>query len=1079
MSASNAIEHATHATLAKCLEMDSPLPEHMVVAVEYAQEKKGRRYAVIRGDDDGSAYDAVLEYLASHSDASSRSNGAEYALHEVVRAGLPRRVMFDIDYNSPVSLEQLKSDARLLQEAYARAFESYDNPWEIDLSVKSFALTVSDSAAPFKGFHLLHTRVVMPAASVARIYALIKEILEETPAGRALAAVLDPKPATDTFNMRLYGSPKFVRQPRKKAVLVRQKRLLDEEDSVYFEPNESMRDYVIQPAPGLSSDPSDYCIYEVALHADDEQTTIRKGDALDLSDAALARLSSCELLNGWEPRGEVKSGEIVKGDRKTTWWRLDLTLTSGQRHECSVCKRVHEHRTDYLWLTGEGLVDASKPIYIRCRARVQTAEEKAVKNHRYNVVQELPGTQALGQQTKPSLVAPVLTYAFSFEGYTGKALKTPLTAFLAPQRLAHVAAIDALDRSAETKRNAKAQLNSDLATAVAHQITVMERAQEAQTEETNPLLDALAELKKKGADYSIYGQRDFDDLDTRVYQSEYEMLCAIHCNAWTHDREGAAFWDEGRWEPKTWDEQRIKDKREQMRFRIASGAHYSGKAFWRMITRAYARNSPTSFTPHPLGRSAVGLPSPSIWRMGRGINNYEGLRAVNEIVSAHGSPRQVLAQAEHLATFEHFLRTQIAGEGDEYYRYLMGWLASAMQRPHEKIGVALLIRGPMGCGKSLLVNLLKRIVPHASVVTNKGLATLTDKFNTDLDNRTLYMFGEVPEARRVTHEQVAALKTIITDDTLHIEYKNQTIVQKKQYLNLIVCSNMLNCISTSEGDRRWCVLNTPFPVHDKDDFEYWERVWPLFTSDTAFAASIQQMLLNYDLGVPGSFSAWNAKEYPKSEALQVTRNELPIVNYALKYPNLRQRVTSYLENCGGYEADRPATLRDIVVCHRMDEGDSARGDSAEQQEKDLYYAMCNVPQIAQRFAFHPDNNGGRLARMDATGREEVLKHAIVWGVEDGSRTDEEGATGTLGGHIASAAVRERDAAMVEMVKMMKAAGMDVSKFVTQFPALGEGPERYDSMGRAALRALLKERGVAYSGSDSVAALRARARSSSE
>ena len=110
-----------------------------------------------------------------------------------------------------------------------------------------------------------------------------------------------------------------------------------------------------------------------------------------------------------------------------------------------------------------------------------------------------------------------------------------------------------------------------------------------------------------------------------------------------------------------------------------------------------------------------------------------------------------------------------------------------------------------------------------------------------------------------------------------------------------------------------------------------------------------------------------------------------------------------------------------------------------------------------------------MTRITAAGRQEVLKLAIVWGEDDSAQTNEAAE--------ASTAVRDRDAAMLEMVKMMKAAGMDVSKFVTQFPALGEGPERYDSMGRAALRALLKERGVSYSGSDSVAVLRARARSS--
>jgi len=1062
MSAANAINHPIHTSLAKCLELDSPCPEHVVVAIEYAEGAMGRRYATITGDDDGDAYTCLLEYLASRYDKSSRSNGPEYAVHEVVRTGLPRRVMFDIDYKAPVSLEQLKADVQLLQDAYAKAFESYDNPWEIDLSPASFTLTVSDDRAPFKGFHLLHTRVVMPAASVARIYAAIKELLEQTPVGHALAAVLDPVPTRETFTMRLYGSPKFMRAPRRKATLTRQKRIFNVDDQVSFESTEDMRDYVIQPAHGLSNDPSQAPIYYTVLHEDDEGTTRSdsRGKALDLSDDALVRLGACELLNGWEPRGEVKTGEFKSAGRTTAWWRLDLTLVDAQRQLCSVCNRVHENRTDYLWLTGEGLVDETKSIYVRCRARSQTSEEKAANNYRFNVVVELPGT-APKRAEVAAPIAPVLTYAFSFEGYTGKPLKTPLTAFLAPQRLAHVAAIDALDRSAETKRTAKAQLNSDLATAVAHQITVMEAAKAAATDEPAPALStAIDRFEEEGADYDLYGRRDFNTLGKRTYADEYELICSIHCNAWTHNQEGAAIWHKGRWEPCNWQDPTVTTLRNQLRFRVGTnGEVYGGKDFWSFITRVYARTSPTNFTPHPLGRSAIGLPSPSVWRMYDGINNYAGLRAVKTGLDV--APGD---EASHRATFEHFLRSQIAGEGDEYYRYLMGWLASAMQRPHEKIGIALLIRGPMGCGKSLFLSLLKAIVPHAAVVTNKGLTTLTDKFNTDLDNRTLYMFGEVPEARRISNDQIAAIKTVITDDVLHIEYKNKTIVQKKQYLNLIVCSNMLNCIETSEGDRRWCVLDTAFPVHDKDDIEYWERIYPLFTADKSFAASIQQLLLDYDL------SAFVAKEYPKSEALQVTRNELPIVNYALKYPKLRERVTSYLESCGGYEINRPATLRDIVLCHRIDEGDSARGDTAEQQEKDLYYAMCNVPQIKERFSFHPENDGGRLTRVNAAGRQEVLKHAIVWGREQDAPGENDGSH-----REDSTAVRDRDAAMLKMVAMMKAAGMDVSEFVRQFPALGDGPDRYDSMSKTQLQTLIKERKVTVGRSPTVAIMRAKLR----
>lgn len=1071
-----------HRNLERFMTMEKPGTESIVLAIE-TLESEARTYVNVLASGETDQYETVMDffngYYHPHGRHIIKRKGKDgkitlvypafpYAVHEVIRAGLNRRVMFDVDLTEKVNKDTLLRYIRILKAACRTAYESYGNVYESDLSDDAFRVMISDAKAPFKGFHLLLTTVMMPAASIARLYCAVREVLATGAVGAredctVITDALDDKPAGETFNMRLYGSPKINRVAgRKMGVSSRQKRLLDFENDIIYDFDADLRELLIQP--GIARSDNDLLIHQVTLHPDDEGVRRSVTRTVEGENAWADRL---DLLKGWEARGEVKTGER---DGKS-WWRQDLTLVGGERHVCSVCDRIHPSRTDYLWLTGEGLVDTTKPVYVRCRSRVQTAAEKEADNYRFNVVATIPGIQTSPLIVKEPLVAPALKYAFNFEGYTGKPLKTPLTTFLDAQKSAHLVAIEAADRSAATKRAEKIQLNADLAAAVAHQIAVMERAAEEQKDASNPLYDALEELETKGADYEIYGQRDFCNLYRRVYKSEYEMLCAIHCNAWKHNMEGSAVWHKGVWKLQTWYEPDVTKRRNRMMFRVQTDktslvTRYGGKDFWDAIVTAYDRVTETSFTPYPLGRSAIGLPSPAVWQMYEGINNYAGLHACP---LPQSNPDRLVRQ-QHRDVFEHFLRSQIAGEGDEYYRYLMGWLASAMQRPHEKIGVALLIRGPMGCGKSILISLLSAIVPHATTVTNKGLRTLTDKFNTDLENRTLYMFGEVGETSRagLTGDQVAAIKTLITDDVQEIEAKFKAMKRQKQYLNIIVCSNMLNCIETGEGDRRWCVMDTSCPVHDKDDSAYWKRVYPLFTSDKSFAASIQELLLDYDLSNHG-LTGFDPKEYPKSEALQVTRRELPIVNYALKYPNLRQRVTEYLQDKPEYEPDRPATLRDIVICQRVDEGsESARSDTIEQQEKDLYYAMSNIPQVKQRFSSHPDSDGGRMTRITAAGRQEVLKLAIVWGEDDQGTSPQASLS-------CSAAVRDRDAAMAKMIAMMKAAGLDVSDFVKQFPALGDGPERYDSMGRDALRALLKERGLSYTGRDSVAVLRAKLR----
>lgn len=1020
----------------ECLRIEKPVPGDIVVAIEHVT-REGRQYIVVKGDESG---DELMEYVCRHYlPHESKRSGTfcnQYAFHELVRAGVRRRVMFDVDASTSMSLQELKSFVTLLQKTFAVAYNSFGNLWETDTSAASFSVALSDDKAPYKGFHMVWLPILLPQRSIARLYEKVKALLSaEGQLGKTLASFIDPKPAQETFTMRLYGSGKVMN-----GKLVRQKRsLCIDDDSVFLDDCGSLLDYLIQPAPShtvLSNHLSEEDLDEFDVSGSRSTSSCVADDQLG------ERLAKCELLNGWEVRGEVKTG-TVSG---RTWYRADLDLKESNRQHCTVCDKTHGSRTDYLWLTGEGLVDPTKIIYVRCRSRVQTDEEKAAANYRYNVVEtiegeaEAPALPALQQQEFP----------FSFEGYTGTTKVTPMTAFLKPQRLAHEAKLAELGGKA--KAETKAKILQCQQAAIAHYEQSMLLKSQATAKQADPLGEGLRELDEKGADYALYGRQHFYDLPKRVYSSEYEMLCAIHCNTWTHATEGSAIWTT-HWSKQNWSDSCFTASRHRMLFKVEAPnqepRYYAGKRFWMEIVDAYHRADHSFFMGRPLGRAAMN--KSVVWKMRSAINTYGGLESTG--LEQHYDPS---LYAEHCAEFEHFLRFQIAGEGDEYYRYLMNWLASAMQRPDKKIGVALLVRGPMGCGKSLFLSLLEAIVPHAATVTNKGLNTLTDKFNTDIDERTLYMFGEVPESAGLTQQQVAQIKTLITDTTAQIEAKNQTLRRVEQRLNIIIASNMLNCIETSEGDRRWCALDTPFPRHEKEDVEYFDRVYPLFSSDKAFQASIQYLLLNYVIG------DFRPSEYPRSEALQITKNVQPVIDYALKYPGLAQRVTEYLS----VNAQRRGpTLRDVVMCYRCDEGgDSTRGATPEEQEKSLYYAMHNIPQLAARFRKHPQAVDGRLQYLNEFGNPDVLKNPIVF-VERESEAD------PLDTDQLQPSSNDCMSAMTKMIAAMKSAGLDVADYLRQFPQLDE--KNYGAMNRTTLRALLKSRGQTYTGRDSIATLRAR------
>ena len=57
--------------------------------------------------------------------------------------------------------------------------------------------------------------------------------------------------------------------------------------------------------------------------------------------------------------------------------------------------------------------------------------------------------------------------------------------------------------------------------------------------------------------------------------------------------------------------------------------------------------------------------------------------------------------------FWHTLKINVCGRNREYFRYLLAWTADMMQAPDEKKGVALVLRGEKGVGKSTFSDVIR------------------------------------------------------------------------------------------------------------------------------------------------------------------------------------------------------------------------------------------------------------------------------------------------------------------------------------------------------------------------------------
>ena len=139
------------------------------------------------------------------------------------------------------------------------------------------------------------------------------------------------------------------------------------------------------------------------------------------------------------------------------------------------------------------------------------------------------------------------------------------------------------------------------------------------------------------------------------------------------------------------------------------------------------------------------------------------------------------------------LRNVICCGAEDHYAYIMGYLAHMIQRPQEKPGVALILKGLKGVGKDTLAEYVKKLFfRHTAKVSN--MEHLTGKFNAHQERILLLHVEEgIWAGNRNAHGQ---LQSLITSPTVMIERKGIDPIEMTSVLRLFISS-------TRNG---WCRL---------------------------------------------------------------------------------------------------------------------------------------------------------------------------------------------------------------------------------------------------------------------------------
>jgi hypothetical protein len=186
------------------------------------------------------------------------------------------------------------------------------------------------------------------------------------------------------------------------------------------------------------------------------------------------------------------------------------------------------------------------------------------------------------------------------------------------------------------------------------------------------------------------------------------------------------------------------------------------------------------------------------------------------------------------------------------FRYLIRWLAWAVQNPDQSPGTVIVLKSrTQGTGKSTLSYVMRDLFgKHARVFDNKE--RLFGRFNADLETVCFACAEEMLWAG--DRSAADALKSLITGDTLTLEVKNGSRWDVPNRLHMMMTTNHEHAVQAGVSDRRFFVLD----VSDEkaQDVRWFE---PLY-EDLAEGGKEQflQFLLNVNL------TGWHPRNLPKT-----------------------------------------------------------------------------------------------------------------------------------------------------------------------------------------------------------------------
>lgn len=191
--------------------------------------------------------------------------------------------------------------------------------------------------------------------------------------------------------------------------------------------------------------------------------------------------------------------------------------------------------------------------------------------------------------------------------------------------------------------------------------------------------------------------------------------------------------------------------------------------------------------------------------MGDVFNSFNGFIITKEKAAewAAANPKQY---EEDKKSFCDHVRDEICDADVLAYDYYQNSIASHLQFPAKKKEVAMVVIGPQGVGKSLVIKKIGEIVGTDAVHTINSTDKLLKSFNKELENKII-VIGE--EALWVgSPKDQNQVKCFMTEEHINIEPKGLDTYKVKCYILVYLNSNCEHVLAINLGERRFFVIKT-------------------------------------------------------------------------------------------------------------------------------------------------------------------------------------------------------------------------------------------------------------------------------